>query len=269
MLNRSPIIPPKTPIIPDSMRKMPIIICWVAPSAFMTPISRVRSITLMNMVFAIPMLPTIRDIAAMPPRKRLSAAVMLPTCWFMYEEVITVKSFLSAFTLRVRRSASVISCATSSGFAPSLTLRSISVMSRLPWNCGITSLASSGGMYATMSSVLVSPPPLSSIPTTVKLLLPTISLRPRVMSWSNVSCAMLYPTTIAPRSPDLSCLPASMLKLYIAVSRSGSTPTTYIVMFLSLYWTGARPSMEYPASPTPATFLTASKSLRLSGACAP
>ena len=44
----------------------------VAPRALRKPISRIRSVTETNMMFMTPMPPTIREMAAMPPRRIVS-----------------------------------------------------------------------------------------------------------------------------------------------------------------------------------------------------
>jgi hypothetical protein len=48
-----------------------------APSAFLNPISLVRSVTVTNIIFIIPMPPTNNEIAAIPPSK----AVNVPVVW--------------------------------------------------------------------------------------------------------------------------------------------------------------------------------------------
>ena len=51
----------------------------LAPSAFLIPISLVRSVTETSMIFIIPIPPTISEIAAMPPTARESPAIMEST----------------------------------------------------------------------------------------------------------------------------------------------------------------------------------------------
>ena len=62
-----PIKPPETLIASDSDKKCCIIFFFVAPMALRTPISRVRSITVANIIFIIPMPPTNSEMAAMEP----------------------------------------------------------------------------------------------------------------------------------------------------------------------------------------------------------
>ena len=64
----TPPIPPKKPIPAASPRKMVRMLLLVAPTAFMIPISRVRSRIAMVMVLAMPMAATSRAIAPTPPK---------------------------------------------------------------------------------------------------------------------------------------------------------------------------------------------------------
>ena len=69
--------PPMTPMTTDSMRNCIMMFWKVAPSALRMPISRVRSVTETIMIFMIPMPPTMSEMAAILPRKRVSMVVVL------------------------------------------------------------------------------------------------------------------------------------------------------------------------------------------------
>ena len=60
-------IPPRADRIADSVRNWIRTSRVLAPSAFLIPISRVLSVTDTSMMFMIPMPPTRREIAAIPP----------------------------------------------------------------------------------------------------------------------------------------------------------------------------------------------------------
>ena len=64
----------------------------MAPSAFRIPISRVRSVTDTSMMFMMPMPPTIREMAAMPPRSTARMDVMLTQIQphFMYNALTSI-----------------------------------------------------------------------------------------------------------------------------------------------------------------------------------
>ena len=73
----TPSSPPMRPMIPDSVRNSFMISEFRVPMDFRMPMSLVRSITDINMVFAIPIAPTRREIAAMPVRKKVKVAMVL------------------------------------------------------------------------------------------------------------------------------------------------------------------------------------------------
>jgi len=73
----TPSSPPMRPMIPDSVRNNFMISELRVPMDFRMPISRVLSITDINMVFAIPIAPTRREIAAIPVRKNVNVAMVL------------------------------------------------------------------------------------------------------------------------------------------------------------------------------------------------
>ena len=60
-------IPPSADRIADSVRNWIRTSLVLAPSAFLMPISRVLSVTDTSMIFMIPIPPTSREIAAIPP----------------------------------------------------------------------------------------------------------------------------------------------------------------------------------------------------------
>ena len=63
-----PTMPPMPQSIPDSMRNWATMLLRWAPRLRRMPISRVRSVTVTSMMFMMPMPPTSREMAAMPPR---------------------------------------------------------------------------------------------------------------------------------------------------------------------------------------------------------
>ena len=63
--NPKPIIPAKKHIVTASIRNCPSIIPLVAPIAYLTPISLVLSLTVTNIMFIIPIPPTIRESKVM------------------------------------------------------------------------------------------------------------------------------------------------------------------------------------------------------------
>ena len=67
----APTIPPISPRSPDSIRKIERMSEFLAPTAFIIPISLVLSTTEVNIVLAMPMLPIISDKAAIPETVRL------------------------------------------------------------------------------------------------------------------------------------------------------------------------------------------------------
>jgi len=71
-------IAPITPRISASTMNSWMMSRLRAPIAFMMPISRVRSVTLTIMMLAIPMEPTTREMAAIPPIRNVNWSMMLP-----------------------------------------------------------------------------------------------------------------------------------------------------------------------------------------------
>ena len=67
-----PIIHSTTASIRNWLRMVP----RLAPMALRMPISRVRSVTVTSMMFMMPMPPTTREMAAMPPKRMVSTEVM-------------------------------------------------------------------------------------------------------------------------------------------------------------------------------------------------
>ena len=61
----------------DSIRNWSIMLPSVAPIAFLIPISLVRSVTDTSMIFIMPIPPTRRDMAAIPPSIRAITSVTL------------------------------------------------------------------------------------------------------------------------------------------------------------------------------------------------
>ena len=72
----------------------------MAPTAFRSPISRVRSVTETSIIFMIPMPPTKSEIAAMPP----SAAVITPRNWLMVDSSCVCSMTVNSSSLSRRRS---------------------------------------------------------------------------------------------------------------------------------------------------------------------
>jgi hypothetical protein len=73
-----PTMPPIPQSIPDSMRNWATMLLRCASRLRRIPISRVRSVTVTSMMFMIPMPPTSREMAAMPPSTR----EIMVSCWF-------------------------------------------------------------------------------------------------------------------------------------------------------------------------------------------
>ena len=70
-----PKMPPMPQIIAASMRNWTTMLFRSAPMALRIPISLVRSVTVTSMIFMMPMPPTSREMAAMPPRNRCCMAL--------------------------------------------------------------------------------------------------------------------------------------------------------------------------------------------------
>jgi len=86
-----PTVPPVNVRIIDSIKNCVVIILFLAPSAFRSPISRVRSVTVTNMMFIMPIPPTRSDIAAMPDKRAVNVpvvevAVFKISCWEKIEK---------------------------------------------------------------------------------------------------------------------------------------------------------------------------------------
>ena len=71
-----PAIPPRTVMLADSIRNCRRILLGLAPSAFLIPISCLRSVTVTIIMFMIPMPPTKREIAAIAARSMDTVAVI-------------------------------------------------------------------------------------------------------------------------------------------------------------------------------------------------
>ena len=67
--SKEPMIPPLKVKITASVKNWLIIIFFLAPKAFLKPISRVRSVTVTNIIFMIPIPPTKREMAAIPDKR--------------------------------------------------------------------------------------------------------------------------------------------------------------------------------------------------------
>jgi len=74
---RIPITPPTRHRITASTRNWKRISRFLAPMAFLRPISRVRSVTDTSIIFIIPTPPTTRAIAAVPPSITLTIRIIL------------------------------------------------------------------------------------------------------------------------------------------------------------------------------------------------
>ena len=77
-----PTVPPQADKMADSVRNWTITSRVVAPRALRMPISRVRSVTDTSMMFMMPMPPTTREMAAIPPTAAESPPMML-SIWFI------------------------------------------------------------------------------------------------------------------------------------------------------------------------------------------
>src|SRR5579883_1045333 len=73
----TPIAPPTSDIVADSIRNCSRISVYRAPSAFRTPISRVRSVTLTSMMFIMTIPPTISEMEAIPITTKKNVWLML------------------------------------------------------------------------------------------------------------------------------------------------------------------------------------------------
>ena len=75
----TPMMPPQAERIADSVRNWISTSRVLAPRAFRIPISRVRSVTETSMMFIMPMPPTRREMAAIPPTAADRAPIILST----------------------------------------------------------------------------------------------------------------------------------------------------------------------------------------------
>ncbi len=133
---RIPMKPPKTLSRIDSVRNWTRISRLRAPMALRRPISRVRSVTETSMIFIMPIPPTSSEIAAIPPRKRVSTPRM---DWVMLRIESWVKMVKSSRPTSVRwrvRRISEISSEAACTLAESIAWASmVSTLSRtLRWN---------------------------------------------------------------------------------------------------------------------------------------
>ena len=71
-----PIIPPSPDKVIASIKNWFLISEGLAPTAFLSPISLVHSVTDTSIIFMIPMPPTTKDIAAIPPRAKVNTPVI-------------------------------------------------------------------------------------------------------------------------------------------------------------------------------------------------
>src|SRR3972149_1790669 len=70
-----PKIPPALVKMTDSAKNWVITHFFLAPNAFLRPISRVLSVTVTNMIFIMPIPPTRRDMAAIPDKRAVNVPV--------------------------------------------------------------------------------------------------------------------------------------------------------------------------------------------------
>ena len=80
-------------IMQASIRNWAMMLLRSAPMALRIPISRVRSVTVTSMMFIMPMPPTAREMAAMPPRKRCCILSCSSLCSCQVLGVETLPSF--------------------------------------------------------------------------------------------------------------------------------------------------------------------------------
>ena len=73
-----PIVPPVKPINPDSIKNRDNMSLFLAPTAFIVPISFVLSKTDVYIVFAIPIPPTTNQIAAIPAKNPVMIVRIVP-----------------------------------------------------------------------------------------------------------------------------------------------------------------------------------------------
>ena len=71
-----PINPPRPDRVKASIKNWFLISLSLAPKAFLKPISLVRSVTETSMIFIMPMPPTIKEIAAIPPKAKVKTEVI-------------------------------------------------------------------------------------------------------------------------------------------------------------------------------------------------
>ena len=134
------------------------------PNAFKVPIWRVLSITVMNMVFIIPIVPTRSAMKAMPPRKALVLASTSSTLDFIDSKDMMLKSSLPSWTLCDALRRSFIFSPISAMLSGSETFTVIFERSFSP--ISIRLLALSFGMNMELSSCVIIPP-LFKTPTTL------------------------------------------------------------------------------------------------------
>ena len=101
----TPMIPPQADRIADSVRNWISTSCVLAPRAFLIPISLVRSVTDTSMIFMMPMPPTRREMAAIPPtamdRPPIMASTEVISCMavYMYISSACLPCILAAYAL--------------------------------------------------------------------------------------------------------------------------------------------------------------------------
>ena len=117
----TPTIPPSRPSKPDSNKNKSVMSELRAPTAFINPISFVRSTTLVYMVFIIPMPPTRRDMAAIPTMTPCTTPKIVAKLCASCSDVCATKSSLPFSTFLCLRRFSATAAATFSGDSPFLT----------------------------------------------------------------------------------------------------------------------------------------------------
>ncbi|VVM59995.1 hypothetical protein PS681_01222 [Pseudomonas fluorescens] len=87
-------MPPTTESITASVRNWRRMSRWRAPVAMRMPISRVRSRTVMSMMFITPMPPTSSEIAAIEPSISDRVFCVRASAWIIAALLVSSKSFL-------------------------------------------------------------------------------------------------------------------------------------------------------------------------------
>ena len=82
--------PPIRHSITDSSRNCRVMSLRRAPSAFLSPISRMRSVTLVSIMFMMPMPPTTSETPATAPMSSWNAAMVESSCCRIEAMVMTL-----------------------------------------------------------------------------------------------------------------------------------------------------------------------------------